>query len=296
MRHFMIGLAICVAASPLWTAPARQEEKQPETLLIVSKRTGNAEIFLIDAKGEKARNLTNSNSENSYPAWSPDGKSIAFASDRDGAMNIYVMDADGKNVKQLTKGDERSRCPAWSPDGKKIAFGRSIGDGGGIFVMDADGANAKQIGDGDEWNPAWSPDGKAILFASRRDGDGFRLYLMDADGGNVKQLTTNANPFGSVYPCFSPDGKKIMWADGNENGLEIHVADADGKNIQKLTDLGGVNTFAAWSLDGKSIVFQHLPDYSSGPIYIMDADGGNRRELSKNEPLVKGARPAWLPK
>src|SRR2546421_9929231 len=74
--------------------------------------------------------------------------------------------------------------------------------------MEADGANLKQIGEDDGWNPAWSPDGKQILFTSRRDGDGFRIYLMDADGSNVKQLTS-ANPYGSVYPCFSPDGKKM---------------------------------------------------------------------------------------
>src|SRR5437660_1538355 len=104
MRHFLIVLALGCVAAALETAPAAQDEKKPG-LLIVSKRSGNAEIYLVDAKGEGAQNLTKSNAENSYPAWSPDGKKIAFASDRDGATNIYVMDADGGNVKQLTKGD-----------------------------------------------------------------------------------------------------------------------------------------------------------------------------------------------
>jgi Tol biopolymer transport system component len=293
MARYLIALLVCFVPSALWTASALQVEKAP--LLIVSKRTGNAEIFLVNAKGQAARNLTKSKAENSYPAWSPDGTKIVFASDRDGEMNIYVMDADGGNAKQLTKGNQRSRCPAWSPDGKKILFGRTVEDGCGIFVMDADGNNLKQIGDDDGWDPAWSPDGKKILFGSRRTGDGFRIYLMDADGGNVKQLTNNANSFGSVYPSFSPDGKKIMWSDAEGDGLEIYVADADGKNAKKLTQLGGYNTFPIWSADGKSIVFQHLPDYQDGPVYIMDADGGNRRILLKNEALVKGARPAWRP-
>src|SRR5258707_1160693 len=129
MRHFLVGLALCCVTGPLWTKPVREDAQPSPGLLIVSKRSGNAEIYLVDAKGQGARNLTNNNSENSYPAWSPDGKSIAFASDRDGAMNIFVMDDDGGNVKQLTKGADRSRCPAWSPDGKKIAFGRSTGNG-----------------------------------------------------------------------------------------------------------------------------------------------------------------------
>jgi TolB protein len=297
MRRILIGLVACGAAGAVWSAPAPKGEEKATGILIVSKRDGNADIYLVDPKGENARNLTNNNSEDSYPAWSPDGKKIAFASDRDGTTNIYVMDADGGNVKQLTKGDDRSRCPAWSPDGKKIAFGRAVGATScGVFVMDADGSNVKQLGDGDGWNPAWSPDGKKILFATRRDGDGFCLYDMDPDGTNARQLTTNINPYGSVYPCYSPDGKKILWTDGDGTSLEVHVADADGKNVKKLTELGGMNTFAIWSADGKSIVFHHMPDFESGPVYIMDADGGNRRELLKSEGLVKGARPAWRPK
>jgi TolB protein len=299
MTRFLIALALC-APAVLWSAPAREaparKAETPTTLLVVSKRAGNADIVLINAKGEEIKNLTKGNSENSYPAWSPDGKKIVFASDRDGAMNLYVMDADGGNVKQITNGTDKSRCPAWSPDGKKILFGRSVDTGCGIFVVDPDGGNLKQVGDADGWNPAWSPDGKKILFTSRRDGDGFRLYVMDPDGGNATQLTTNANPFGSVYPAYSPDGKKILWSDGEGEGLEIHVADADGKNAKKLTQLGGYNTFPCWSADGKSIVFHNLPDYQSGPVFIMDADGTNQRELLPKEEMFSGARPAWKPK
>lgn len=277
-------------------APVVQDDKTPP-LLIVSKRTGNAEIFLVNAKGQGARNLTKSKSENSYPCWAPDGKRIAFASDRDGAMNIYVMDADGSNVKQVTKGTDRSRGPAWSPDGKKILFSRSVGERGcGIYLTDVEGGDVKRLDDEDGWNPAWSPDRKKILFASLRSGQGFRIYEMNADGKNVKALTSNDNNFGSVYPCYSPDGKKIMWSDAAGDGLEIFVASADGSNVKQMTSLGGYNTFAIWSADGKSIVFHHMPDYENGPLYIMDSDGKNRRVLLQDENLTKGARPAWRSK
>ena len=290
MKRVLLALICLFVASAFWAASAQQPDKPP--LLIVSKRTGNAEIFLVNAKGQGARNLTKSKAENSYPCWSPDGTKVAFASDRDGAMNIYVMDADGANVNQLTKGDARSKCPTWSPDGKKMLFTRSTGElGCALHIMDADGANQKHMGD-DIWNPAWSPDGKKILFTSRRDG-GFRIYVMDADGSNVKRLTDNDNEFGSVYPSYSPDGKKIMWSDSAGDALEVFVADADGKNVKQMTQLGGYNTFAIWSGDGKSIIFQHMPDYENGPFYIMDANGANRRVLLEDEKLTKGARPAW---
>ncbi len=144
-----LALLLCCVPATLWAAPILQDRtpgaalvsktagkywptavvqpERPPALLIVSKRTGNAEIFLVDANGQQAKNLTNSRSENSYPTWSPDGKQIAFASDRDGTVNLYVMNADGGNVRQLTKGGDGSRSPAWSPDGKKMAFGRTVG-------------------------------------------------------------------------------------------------------------------------------------------------------------------------
>src|ERR1700704_473184 len=144
MRRLLLVLGVCSAAVLARAAPAPKEGGK---LVVVSGRTGN-------------KNLTDSKATNSYPAWSPDGKQIAFASDRDGVMNIYVMDADGKNVKALTKGQELSRVPTWSPDGKKIAFCRMTQNGTQIHVMDADGKNVKQVGDGDGWDPCWSPDGK----------------------------------------------------------------------------------------------------------------------------------------
>src|SRR3977135_4526906 len=67
------------------------------------------------------RQLTSSTATNVRPAWSPDGKSIAFQSNRDGPYHIYVMNTDGSNLRQLPSGDTDDRHPTWSPDGKAIA-------------------------------------------------------------------------------------------------------------------------------------------------------------------------------
>src|SRR5258706_221818 len=148
MRRMLIGLAFLCTTHDLWTKPVPQADQKRPGLLIVSKRTGNAELFLIDDKGQGARNLTNSSAENSYPAWSPDGKSILFASLRDGdGFRIYRMDADGGNVKQLTNNASAfgSVYPSYSPDGKKIMW--SDGDQNGIelHVADADGGNIQKL-------------------------------------------------------------------------------------------------------------------------------------------------------
>src|SRR5260221_8590231 len=78
---------------------------EPSPYILVSGKTGNAELLLIDpadATGQP-KNLTNHPARDCYPAWSPDGKSIAFSSDRDNTANVYVMDADGKNVRAVTR-------------------------------------------------------------------------------------------------------------------------------------------------------------------------------------------------
>jgi len=260
-------------------------------LLVVSKRTGNAQIYLLDG-GNEAINLTNSKTEDSAPACSPDGKKIAFCSNRDGAINIYVMDADGKNVAQLTKGITATCFPSWSPDGKKIVFSRYSGKTNLICIMDSDGGNVKQVGVGSD--PALSPDGNKILFASLSNGKGFRVNVMDADGANVKQLTTSENIYGWVYPAWSPDGKKIAWADQVNSSLEIFVADSDGKNAKQLSDLGATNTFPVWSPDGKEIVFYHSTSGGAGMIFIMDANGANLRRVLREEAMME-FRPAWRP-
>ena len=158
MRRLLLVLGVCYAATLAHAAPA---PKEADKLVLVSNRTGSADIFLISPDGKEAKNLTESKSTNSYPAWSPDGKKIAFASDRDGGMNIYVMDADGKNAKQLTKLGGLNSYAAWSPDGKQIVFHHSEGASGAFYVMDADGGNQKVLlkdeAHVEGGRPSWKP-------------------------------------------------------------------------------------------------------------------------------------------
>ena len=82
----------------------------------------NSEVFVADADGSNARNLTNNPAYDGWPAWSPDGSSIAFASNRQGNQRIYVMNADGKNIRPVVHKEGRATAPAWSPDGSAIYF------------------------------------------------------------------------------------------------------------------------------------------------------------------------------
>ena len=103
------------------------------------------------------------------PAWSPDGRKLAFVSRRDGNSEIYVMNADGSEQGNLTQHPASDSHPSWSPDGRKLAFVSRRDGNSEIYVMNADGSGLRNVtrAPSDDLDPAWSPDGRAIAFVHR---------------------------------------------------------------------------------------------------------------------------------
>ena len=115
----------------------------------------------MNADGSGQRKLTRNPARDGGPAWSPDGRRIAFASERNGTFEIYVMNADGSGQRSLT-GASPAFGPEWSPDGRKIVF---FSDGE-IYAMNADGSEQRRLtrDPGNDFGPRWSPDGHMIAF------------------------------------------------------------------------------------------------------------------------------------
>lgn len=118
---------------------------------------------------------------NSWPAYSPDSKRIAFGSTRDGGdYEIYVMNADGNDVRRLTDGPGLDGRPAWSPDGRRLAFTSNRDGNYNIYVMNTDGTSTRRLSDNAERDDyaVWHPDGRHIVVVSERAGR-FDLYLLE---------------------------------------------------------------------------------------------------------------------
>ncbi|MFO0825396.1 MAG: hypothetical protein U0792_20135 [Gemmataceae bacterium] len=134
------------------------------------------EIASVNRDGKDRKTLT-SGGINNWPAYSPDGKLIAFCSSRDGDFDLYVMNADGTNVKRVVKLEGMQARPCWSPDGKRLAFTWNRDGNYDIHAVNLDGTDLVRLTDHAERDdyPTWHPDGKSIVFVGERNGK-FDLY------------------------------------------------------------------------------------------------------------------------
>lgn len=170
-------------------------------IAFTSNRTGNYDLFVMNADGSDQRPLTTTEAQDGWISWSPDGSRIAFQSDRSGALNIHVMDvangllADEAAVGRLTNSPpgRGSWEPAWSPDGMWIAYSSEQAAGSDIFLARPDGTTRQRLSENRalDGTPAWSPDSAQLAFFSDRDGS-WDLYTMNTDGSQVRRLTSDA--------------------------------------------------------------------------------------------------------
>jgi TolB protein len=263
-------------------------------LAFASSRDGDYAIYGVGAEGGREVRLTKGNGDPSTPggllfavepAWSPDGRLIAFASRRDGVSHIYVMRADGTNVRQVTKGKLEDDGPAWAPDGRRIVFSRERA----LYVVPSAGGPARRLrrGDaGDAGNPTWSPDGKVIAYDYRRPGFGSReVWVVGADGDRPRQLTKF--DVLSTLPSWSPDGSRLAFQSNLRGGhVEIYTIGRDGRKLRRETRSSIDTIDPAWSPNGKEIAFSR-----DGAIWTADRTRRVRKVTSgKND-----SNPAWRP-
>jgi Tol biopolymer transport system component len=262
-------LTVAAPSTPTQAAADRHGGGIPFGIAFVSTRSGNADIWVMNADGTDAaglapaRDLTVDNpGADQAPAWSNDGR-LAFSSIRSSHSNaeLYVMQADGSGVVRITNSTSSNTQPAWSPNATELAFVRGAQGSRQIWALDLQSGAERQLTHaGDNYHPAWSPDGKQIIFSSDRNGDfahaspteasaSFGLhdiYIMDADVGDAQLTRVTNNPTSlDGEPSFSPNGQEIVFRTRRETAVDadgvtrhwctIAVANVDGSDVRYLT-------------------------------------------------------------
>ena len=214
-------------------------------IVFLSYRDGNEEVYIMNIDGSNQKNLSNYEGNEWFPRFSPDGLKIIFTSGRDAGPQIYTVNIDGSNLERLTYNKFAENMPCFSPDGSKIVYNSNRGDDfmyAEIYIMDSDGLNQQRLTNNEvtDFFPCFSPDGSKIVYVSNPSLNPLTeavyddIYIMNSDGSNQQRLTDNE--FCDRNPCFFPDGSKILFASGRDEGQYIYIMDIDGSNQQRLVN------------------------------------------------------------
>ena len=244
-----------------------------------SFRDDNGEIYVMNADGSGATNLTENAGTDTQPSFSPDGSKIVFSSDRSNiSSEIFVMNADGTGQTPLTSNTAPEGQASFSPDGSKILFGSSRDGNNEIYVMNPDGTGQTRLTNNtsSDQDPSFSPNGQQIVFASTRDGN-LEIYRMDADGSNPLRLTNNSAS--DLQPTWSPDGQKIAFSSSRAGSPEIFAMNADGTSPVNLTNDDGADRNPDWQRLDSDTDGDALPDSWEEDGIDVDGDGTPELDL-----------------
>jgi TolB protein len=246
---------------------------------------------MINRDGTNLAQLTNMDASNYYPVFTRDGESLLFASNRNGPFDLYLLSFAKKDIFQITQNVGNVVSPDYSPDGRQIVFANRVGDNPtAIWMVNADGLNPRLIytGKSDIVAVAWSPNGDRIAYAmSVGVANEYEIFTMNVDGKDHVRLSQNLQGIGGSL-SWAPDGSHLLIYAGPLDDKDIFKLDARTGDFTQVTD-GGNNAGAAYSPDGKYIVFNSLRNGGQADLYIMRADGTNQTQLT-NDP-----EPDWGP-
>lgn len=299
-RRVRTSLATLGAALVLVGAGAARPAEEPVgQLAYASGPAASSDVHLIAAGASGRRRLTR-DGRSTDPAWSPDGRRLAYVSFAGGDGEILVSDARGRHVRRLTRNRVEDVLPSWSPDGRRIAFASDRSGAFEIYVLDVQGGEvdrvtrfaSEQYG---AFYPAWSPDGRWIAFASAaRSPENQEIYVVRPDGTGLTRLTRTAGTSERLgddsTPSWSPDGRSILFASHRSGNLDVWIMRADGRRQRRLTGLPrNADDRPRMSPDGRWVAFTSLDPRGRSAVHLARRDGSGIRRL------VAGAAPSWRP-
>ena len=226
------------------------------------------QVWLADAHEGSTRALTFGAKSNLAPAWSPDGRRLAFLSERGEKRQVWMLDMRGGEAEKLTAHEEGVTSFAWSPDGASLAYAAPDAKD------DERKARDRRLGE-----------------LERDDDHGRSNLWLQPIGGRARRLTTRSWAVGA--PSWSPDGRRLAFAHKDHEALavdstwDLSTLDVASATVMPLVRWSGPDTRPVWSPDGDSIAFETYAEqpgwyYANRWIAVVSASGGTPRVLTRD--------------
>jgi TolB protein len=254
-------------------------------------RTGRRfTLHVTDADGEGGQIALASPEPIISPAWSPDGRELAYVSFETQKAVVWVQDVLSGERRMLANFRGSNSAPAWSPDGRELAVTLSRDGLSQLYVMPRAGGTPRRLTSSNsiDTEPVYSPDGRRVYFVSDRGG-GPQIYRVSAGGGSVERVSFSGAY--NISPAISPDGRLMAYVTRQGAAYRVMTQELDGGTVQALTDTSDDES-PSFAPNGRLLVYATR---SQGRDVLMTStlDGKIKTRL-----LTSGAdmrEPAWGP-
>lgn len=221
---------------------------------------GREQLFIANSDGSNEWKLLAPSGANiEDPAWSPNGRQIAYIQIAGSSKGMRILNLDGSGDRLLTPPSQSPIHPSWMPDGRSILYCTDDDlhppqkNSADIYRVDVESRKITTvISGGINTYPVPSPDGRRIAFRKMLDTNS-EVFIANIDGTGIRNLTNH--PAFDGWPAWSPDGKRIAFASNRNSAYQIFVMDSDGSNVKLVANTEGRATAPQWSKDGRFIYF-----------------------------------------
>jgi TolB protein len=262
---------------------------------VTARRAGDKEneitLWVADSDGFDPQSIVSSADPIMSPAWSPDGRKLAYVSfEQRGRTAIWVQEVFTGKRDRLTSFKGINGAPAWSPDGRYLALTLSKDGNPDIYIMDLARRSLRPLTR--HWaidtEPAWSPDGREIVFTSDRGGNP-QIYKVAAAGGEPQRLTFEGKY--NARASYSPNGKFLTMVTRLNGDYRIGVLDLQNGALTIVSD-GDLDESPSFAPNGSMIIYATRSD-NRGVLSAVSVDGKVKQILGEQIGDVR--EPVWSP-